>query len=431
MRVTELRLLSVLFVCLNAIGVFAFYAEAQTTSPNEWTWMGGPSSGMQAQVTGTLGQSAAGNIPAARYQSVTWTDKSGNLWLFGGAINSSYAGTIDAVLDDLWQFNPTLNEWAWMGGSTTANQPGVYGAMGTVSSQNIPGSREGAAGWTDKNGNLWLFGGYGFDSAGVWGVLNDLWELNPSTGQWTWMSGSSTVGGSCFSNGDACAQPSVYGTLGSPSAGNTPGGREGATAWTDKQGNLWLFGGWSYDVSVQTQYYFNELWEYNPSINQWAWMGGSSTRAGSVCITDNNVVWALTCGEPGVYGTLGTPGTNNIPGGRQGAAGWTDSQGNLWLFSGNGFDAYGNFGDPNDVWKFTPASGQWTQRGPGLPPVRLQRPRILRSVGDNRNGQPADGPRPCTRLDRQQRQSVALWRWESEWCAERSCRHCGGSSILQ
>ncbi len=38
---------------------------------------------------------------------------------------------------------------------------------------------------------LWLFGGFGIDSTGESGLLNDLWEFNPSTLEWTWMGGSS------------------------------------------------------------------------------------------------------------------------------------------------------------------------------------------------------------------------------------------------
>ena len=105
----------------------------------------------------------------------------------------------------------------------------------------MPGSRYYATTFTDHNGNLWLFGGIGDDSQGMPGWLNDLWDYNPSTGQWTWMAGDSTVGSSYQ------AQPGVYGTLGQPSAANTPGGRYGATGWTDAAGNLWLFGGFGFD----------------------------------------------------------------------------------------------------------------------------------------------------------------------------------------
>jgi hypothetical protein len=150
--------------------------------------------------------------------------------------------------------------------------------------------------------------------------------------------------------------------LGTPAAGNTPGSREDATTWTDSKGNLWLFGGWSFDVVNGAQYYFDELWEFNPLTNQWAWMGGSSTRDGSACF-QNVSYYYLTCGEPGTYGTIVTPSSGNIPGGRAGATGWTDSSGNFWLFSGNGFDANGYFGDPNDLWEFNPSTNKWTWMG--------------------------------------------------------------------
>ena len=60
---------------------------------------------------------------------------------------------------------------------------------------------------------------------------------------------------------------------------------------------------------------------------------------------------------------MGTPAPGNIPGGRAGAAKWTDSQGHLWLFSGSGFDAKGYFGDTNDLWEFNPATSQWAWMG--------------------------------------------------------------------
>lgn len=351
--------------CLVALAFNSFSALAQTAAPNEWTWMGGSSTGIEAPVTGTLGTPAVGNIPAARYEAVAWTDKNGNFWLFGGDSSISPGG--DLLLNDLWEFNPTTNEWAWLAGSSASDAPGIYGTMGTPSAQSTPGAREDAAGWTDSKGNLWLFGGYGLDASGTRGVMNDLWEFSPSTGQWTWMNGSSTIGNNCFFGGGACALPSIYGTLGTAAPGNTPGSREAAITWADNRGNLWLFGGWSYDVNAQAQYYFNELWEYNTSTDQWAWMGGSSTRDGSWCFI--NIDFPLndwdnySCGEPGVYGVEGTAAPSNIPGGREGSARWTDSQGNLWLFSGSGFDIGGGFGDPNDLWEFNPSSGQWAWMG--------------------------------------------------------------------
>ena len=138
------------------------------------------------------------------------------------------------------------SEWTWMGGSSAlgnnGGQAGVYGALGTHAAGNTPGGRNGAASWTDNSGHLWLFGGWGYDANGNSGYLNDLWEFNPATSEWVWMSGSNTVG----SHG---GQPGVYGALGVPAAGNTPGGRNGSASWTDSSGNLWLFGGWTYDAN--------------------------------------------------------------------------------------------------------------------------------------------------------------------------------------
>ena len=86
--------------------------------------------------------------------------------------------------------------------------------------------------WTHGSGDFWLFGGNGYEPDTTAGYLNDQWEFNPSSGEWTWRNGSSTY-----------SQSGVYGTLETPAAGNTPGGRNFASGWTDKSGNFWLFGG--------------------------------------------------------------------------------------------------------------------------------------------------------------------------------------------
>jgi hypothetical protein len=36
--------------------------------------------------------------------------------------------------------------------------------------------------WTDSSGNPWLFGGYGYDSHGNLGYLNDLWKYAANAG---------------------------------------------------------------------------------------------------------------------------------------------------------------------------------------------------------------------------------------------------------
>jgi len=326
----------------------------------EWTWMGGSKAGGgysgEPGVYGTLGTPSETNVPGARQQALTWVDASGKAWLFGGAGQDS-TGTAYGLLNDLWKFDPTLGttgEWTWMGGvnvetpSATFGTPGAvgtYGTLGIAVPSNDPGSREQVASWVDSSGALWMFGGEGNDAYGVTGELNDLWKFDPTlgtTGEWTWMGGSNSVGvpyGGQFG---------VYGTQGVAASTNIPGGRYGAVTWKDSSGNFWLFGGNGIDVTGSLGD-LNDLWEYSPSTGYWTWMGGSSQVPGPYA------------GQPGVYGTLGTPDTANIPGGRQAEVSWTDASGNFWLFGGIGTDANGtNSAFLNDLWKFSPSTNEWT-----------------------------------------------------------------------
>jgi hypothetical protein len=286
-------------------------------SAGQWTWIGGSNVGIQNQpgIYGTEGTAAPGNVPGARSNAVSWTDASGNFWLFGGTGWDS-TGAL-GNLNDLWKYS--AGEWAWMGGANVTSQPGTYGVQGTPAAGNTPGARFGSVPWTDPSGNLWLFGGSSGTNTFI--PLNDLWKY--SGGQWTWMSGSNLPD-----------QNGVYGAPGVPASANSPGSRVGAVTWTDAAGNLWLSGGDGYDSAGDVDE-LNDLWEY--SAGKWAWMGGS------------NLV-----GESGIYGTLGSATSGNTPGGRSLAVGWTDTSGNFWLFGGLGYDAAGTLGQLNDLWMYQP-----------------------------------------------------------------------------
>jgi hypothetical protein len=51
----------------------------------EWVWMSGSNQTKQNGVYGQKGIADSNNIPGGRYGAVSWTDNSGNMWLFGGA----------------------------------------------------------------------------------------------------------------------------------------------------------------------------------------------------------------------------------------------------------------------------------------------------------------------------------------------------------
>jgi galactose oxidase-like protein len=295
-------------------------------SQSEWTWMDGSSSTTWG-IYGTLGTPSASNAPGSRQGASGWTDASGNLWLFGGTGLGSDNGDDSGVLNDLWEYNTNTGYWTWMAGSDLANAPGTYGTQGTPAPSNTPGARYFSTSTTDASGNFCLFGGLGQDANGMNGTLSDLWEY--SAGEWTWVSGSNLAG-----------QWPVYGTKGTPDPSNFPGARQWPATWIDASGNFWLFGGLGPDGGGGA---FNDLWEYNVTSKEWTWISGSNTTA-----------------QPGIYGTEGAAAPANVPGAREYGASWTDANGNLWLFGGFGYDSVGTYNILNDLWKFTPSTGEWT-----------------------------------------------------------------------
>jgi N-acetylneuraminic acid mutarotase len=322
------------FPILITLSLFTFSLSAQITPNSQWTWMKGDTLYNPHGSYGTQGIASTTNKPGGRQNSVSWTDASGKFWLFGGYGYDALNGYVDSYLNDLWKFDPSINQWVWVKGDSITNQYGVYGSLSIPNTNNKPGGRQGSVSWIDGTGILWLFGGYGYDygAAGSprYGYLNDLWKYDPSSNQWTWVKGDSLRN-----------QIAVYGTKGVADITNKPGSRQGSTSWIDGSGNLWLFGGVGYDASGSYGY-LNDLWKYNPSLNQWTWVKGDNTLY-----------------QYGIYGTLGVASTTNKPGARVGSFSWSDASGNLWLFGGYG-EAELNGDELNDLWKYNPSSNQWT-----------------------------------------------------------------------
>ena len=100
-------------------------------SKGEWTWIGGSNSIQQAGVYGAKGKSSSTNFPGARLYAVSWTDPSGNFWLFGGR-GVDATGTA-GLLNDLWKYSS--GQWTWVAGSNIAESSlngawpgtGIYG----------------------------------------------------------------------------------------------------------------------------------------------------------------------------------------------------------------------------------------------------------------------------------------------------------------
>jgi len=296
---------------------------------DQWSWESGLTSITKGGVYGSKGVASNSNLPGARNSSITWKDKGGNLWMFGGSGYDKNGAS--NRLNDVWKYDIVKNQWIWVGGSDVVTQEASYGTKGVSSPTNMPGGRSSSMSWMDTNGNLWMFGGLGFDKNGTSSYLNDLWKYDMLSQQWTWIVGS-----------DTAAESGRYGTKGVADALNVPGARSQAVTWTDSNGNLWLFGGIGYDKS-RTFARLNDLWKYDIVKNQWTWMGGSDV-----------------VNQVGIYGTKGTASATTIPGARSSSVGWTDAKGNFWLFGGTGYDKSTLSSNLNDLWKFNVTSGQWT-----------------------------------------------------------------------
>ena len=317
-----------------SLAVILFISLSLFSQNNQWTWMKGDSviKNNAVGVYGNLGVPDIGNRPGSRDGAITWTDESGNFWLFGGY---GYGKTTTfGYLNDLWKYNPFTNIWTWVNGDNTINNIGVYGTLGVPANSNRPGARESGVSWIDGTNNLWLFGGYdGGTSNG--GRLNDLWRYNISTSQWTWIKGDSIA-----------YRPGIYGSIGSSGTANKPGARSNAVSWKDINGNLWLYGGDGVGSSSNlSRGDLNDLWKYNILTNEWTWMKGDST-------IDNH----------GEYGSLGISSTTNKPGGRRYMHSFTGASGNFFLFGGYGFASPTTSfeGSLNDLWKYNLSTNEWT-----------------------------------------------------------------------
>ncbi|MFM2388113.1 MAG: hypothetical protein RL660_2870 [Bacteroidota bacterium] len=300
-----------------AIIVIALSSRNANAQLGEWTWMHGTQNGTGAGVYGTKGVPNAANYPEGRYQCAYWTDTNGNFWLFGGV-------TLNGEQNDLWKYDVSTNMWTWMSGPQgNANPSGVFGTKGVPSAANYPSSRGwGANCWTDKDNNLWLFCGFGTDGSGTWGSLNDLWRYNIATNEWTWMNGEQVIANIVPSKG----APGLF-----LASNAMPDVNECKSSWVTSNNHAWFFGGSQGMLGLS-----NDLWQYDPSINQYAFMKGD----GGV---SNN------------YGTKGVESPANLPPGRFSYTKWQDAEDNLYIYGGST-----TIGGSNDVWKYSTVTNNWT-----------------------------------------------------------------------
>jgi hypothetical protein len=235
----------------------------------------------------------AGNTPDGRYlQAAAFDETRRVVVMFGGTNMNPNTGTASPN-QETWEWSPATGKWTNRTGTGTA-----------------PNARSGAAMVYDSaRAKFVLFGG----RAGSGVSLEDTWEWNPATGEWTDVS----------------------------AAGSHPSARcQHQMVYEKSNGKILLFGGGRSDPSsydgTGVQVSLGDTWEYDPTAYVWKQL--SPGTAPSVR-HDFGLVW--------------------------------DSSRNLAvLFAGLQTDNAGISGVPKqDIWDWDPTAATWTERtAPGTKP---------------------------------------------------------------
>lgn len=281
-------------------------------STNEWTWIHGNTIGPVTPIYGTKGVPSPTNTPGSRQECKSGWTTPNLLWTFGGDDNN-----------DLWSFDLSTHLWTWEAGDAFIGSLGNYGIKGVAAPTNAPPGRFSYTKWKDSKGHFYIFAGYG-----NFNQLNDLWAYDLNTKMWTWTSGTQNINdlgqdnGNCIEDvnnspasrmenqtaqtNSECANAfwtfggfdinnsksfndlwiynstnnkwtlawgnntpylgtGVYGTQGTANAGNIIPARGGVCIWTDKNQNLWVFGG--LDIKNTPNDLYNDMWKFTPDAN--------------------------------------------------------------------------------------------------------------------------------------------------------------------
>ncbi len=205
------------------------------------------------------------NYPGSRAFANSWITPDGSLWMFGG-IQWNIRSNGFNYGNDLWKYTFEEGKWVCLSGNLDTGDADAVVAVndGATSS---PGSRYMSLSASDAEGNLYLYGGWGFHTVSLHfrvqaAMLADLWKFSPSNNQWTLIAGNPTEN-NCQPNYDS------YGREGRP-------GSRLSGSMVFSEGKLILFGGIG---SSSTSAGFGiraDFWSFDLVLKKWFWIGGSN-----------------------------------------------------------------------------------------------------------------------------------------------------------
>lgn len=258
----------------------------------------------------------------------------------------SFLASIDFTLE-VQQAGPTVTPTISSTGTPNLTFP-TFSAQQVISASAPPTLRsQHSMVWDLQNDLLFVFGG--IDAQG--NLLNDLWEFNPGTGQWTQINNTTTPGGACA--GSAWPSPRT----------------NAAMVWDSVHQQILLYGGLG-----ANNHYLGDLWAYSPSTGAGSWTpiacfnNGPGARAANAVWNGSQMVllggtdkygllsdfWSYTPGAPGNSWQLVTSATPMGPRAYQTMV-WDSTGSQLFVFGG--LDASGM--QRSDFYSYSASTG-WT-----------------------------------------------------------------------
>lgn len=141
-------------------------------------------------------------------------------------------------------------------------------ALISLSSEKAPAARTDAAQWEDAD-HLWLWGGVSEEGR----LLSDLWMYSVLSEQW-----------------QEVKNDGIY-----------PPAARGAASWTDADGNLWMFGGKTDDISQNVLGLTNALWKWEKELKKWT----SQLSENTPLPRSDMALWPVSGNKILMYGGIG------------------------------------------------------------------------------------------------------------------------------
>ncbi|XP_070578735.1 uncharacterized protein [Ptychodera flava] len=271
--------------------------------------------------------------------------------------------------------------WTWIGGAKTRNETSVFNGDETLpQNEEYPGARAGSAIWSDGKGDVWMFGGEGFDVTEAKNQADPSLPFFPANGDATYLLNSLWKFDALKRTWRAIHKSGNYSDI--------PTARHHATACGIRNKFLLIYGGLGYNFQA-----YSDLWMFDFQDSLWkridfaqrnssfpeargdpsSWCTGEELwifgglRGNSEVLSDFWVLslTSLTWSQLNVTVDMVERDQTVSISHKSGAATWTVDGKYLYMFGGNVMQNYQHYrhlakGLTSDLWQYSTESGLWS-----------------------------------------------------------------------